>query len=129
MSESAEFDRAHARRLASRHSDEIGEAVARGENVHQLNLDQQEEVDRLVAHLPPAEQERFFALLIEETEAITRHRNDQTAALLADTARMEADLRSAESQGERTGKAIVYGLAIAVVVALFLAVRYYQNSF
>lgn len=77
----SQIDRTTVRRLVEEYTLAAQEAGARGENIHQWALDQQDKVTQYASTLSEPDANLFWTLYGEEMQAAANAINDQTAAL------------------------------------------------
>lgn len=88
-----------------------------GGNVHQKALDQQDEVDDLISHLPDDQKLRFLNIYTEEIRARTSQLQQQASQIEMATAQAEVDQR-------HLGSVISGGVAIAIFVVILYQIMH-----
>jgi hypothetical protein len=83
-----QIDRPTVRRLVEEYTLAAQEAGARGENIHQWSLDQQDKVTQYASTLSEPDATLFWTLYGEEMSASANTMNDKTAALNAQAAQI-----------------------------------------
>ena len=109
---SRKVDRASVREYVRRNSEALVAAATRGENVHQLALDQQDAVNERIAAMSSADAAAFEVVYFEELQANTSHMNAETQRI---NQRVEVDTQNAENFGKIVG----FVVFVIIVVALF----------
>lgn len=84
----SQIDRPTVRRLVEEYTRAAQDAGARGENIHQWSLDQQDKVTQYASTLSEPDATLFWTLYGEEMLASANTMNDKTAALNAQTAQI-----------------------------------------
>jgi len=84
------IDRDTVRRYVSEYTDRLEAASERGDNVHQLALDQQDQVDRMTSSWGEEDRLLFSKLYVEELNAYADGANDGAAKLNLQTAQIHA---------------------------------------
>ena len=84
------IDRQTVRAFVSNYTDRLESASVRGDNVHQLALDQQDIVDALTAPWSEENRSLFSQLYTEELMAYANSANDRANAINAQTAQTHA---------------------------------------
>lgn len=90
----SQIDRPTVRRLVEEYTLAAQEAGARGENIHQWSLDQQDKVTQYASTLGESDANLFWTLYGEEMLASTNTMNDKAAALNAQAT--QAHLQTAQ---------------------------------
>lgn len=107
------LNRQAVRKVAERHSQLIREAQERGDNSHQVGLDNLDAIGERISDKPIEVQTIFWDMFTEELNAITHHLEDQTGKLIADQEDMN---RNAEGVGAVIG-AIILFLFVAMILS------------
>lgn len=104
------LSRKAVRELVKINHTELAEAAQRGENIHQLALDQQDIiVEQHTEGMSPEEQARFFEMYAQESDALNAELEADTQKLIADT---EKRGQEAELGGKIIGAIIIFILVI-----------------
>ncbi|ORL69663.1 hypothetical protein B7H19_09210 [Pseudomonas putida] len=114
------FTRADVRRIVKRNYDEIGDAVRIGGNGYQIEIDQQDEIQAMIADWDIDTKNRFLVMHAEEVGACVRETMDR----VAETERRTAEINQQSLQQELSNinsYSWVVGLVLIVGMILFLA--------
>ncbi len=114
------FTRADVRRMVKRNYDEIGDVVRGGGNGYQIEIDQQDEIQAMIANWDADSRNRFLSMHAEEVNACVRETMDKTA----ETERRTAEINQQSLQQEFSNAnaySWMIGLVFIVVMILILA--------
>jgi DNA-binding GntR family transcriptional regulator len=103
-------DRAAVREIVARNSAELARAAREGRNVHQLSLDQQDELNRFASTLSPEAAESFHRMCAEEMLAEVNTVNDRLVKAEQENARV----------AEWSTAAVVFVIGLIVLAIMFL---------
>lgn len=115
-----QISRKAVRELVAQHDSEMKEAVQRGENPHQLALDQQDAMaESHMQGMSTEERTRFFEIYTEETDALTAQTEFETMNMEAETQRVLAETEQKNQAAENIGKVIGAIVLMGVIWLIF----------
>lgn len=120
--------RPNVRRLAEHNMKALLRAGESGQNVHQLALDQQDQIQNFMLSLPADDATQFGLLYSEEMDAVAAVTQDNARQLNAETAAIHQ--RTAEQQiqtAKQSYNVAVWMFLIAFFAALFFFIRYMKS--
>lgn len=115
------LDRQAVRRYVNKDSEELLAAAARGENIHQIALDQQDRFNEQLKNLPPDESLALQAMYTEELNANTLHMSAEADRLNRQADDLNQKAAAQAEKNEAIGKAFG-AIAFCVVFVLILMV-------
>lgn len=117
------LDRQAVRRYVKSDSDELLAAAARGENVHQIALDQQDRFSEQLKNLPPSEALALQSMYTEELNANALHMSAETDRLNRRVDDLNQKAEAETEKNEVIGKAIGAIAFCVVFVLIMMALR------
>ncbi|WP_156510864.1 hypothetical protein [Pseudomonas sp. p21] len=117
------LDRQAVRRYVKTDSDELLAAAARGENIHQIALDQQDRFNEQLKNLPPDEALALQAMYAEELNANTLHMSAEADRLNRQADDLNQRAAAETEKNEAIGKALGAIAFCVVFVLILMALR------